>query len=250
MAHHRQLQFVNAVKQLFEESFKNRRVLEIGSWDKNGSVRQYFQNCDYIGIDIAEGDGVDHICEGQNAAYPSQYFDTVISCECFEHNPYWLETFINMLRMLKPDGLCIISCASIGRGEHGTKRCHQDASLTAENNFPDYYHNLERRDFESRLNLKNHFSHYSFFCNIYSKDLYFVGIKHGTQHNNTCGKLALLQKALKTQNRTSFSTMLLSHINWGYKFLFAKLLGESTYHNIKYRIKRFSRRLRGKHSLN
>ena len=85
-------------------------------------VPGFFSNCEYIGVDIAEGPGVDVVCKGQNLQYESAAFDVVVSCECFEHNPFWKETFTNMVRMLKPGGICLITCATLGRKEHGTKR--------------------------------------------------------------------------------------------------------------------------------
>jgi len=36
-------------------------------------------------------------------APPANSFDCTISVECFEHNPFWLETFVNMLRMTRED---------------------------------------------------------------------------------------------------------------------------------------------------
>ena len=80
-----------------------------------------FSNCEYIGVDIAEGPGVDVVCKGQNLQYESAAFDVVVSCECFEHNPFWKETFTNMLRMLKPVEICLITCATLGRKEHVQK---------------------------------------------------------------------------------------------------------------------------------
>ena len=48
-------------------------------------------------------------------ALPTASFDVVISCECFEHNPYWRETFLNMTRVLRPGGLFVLTCATTGR---------------------------------------------------------------------------------------------------------------------------------------
>ncbi len=151
MAHFQQLQFVREVKAGLPSFFSNKKVLEIGSWDVNGSVRSNFSNCDYIGVDIAEGTGVDLVSKGEDLTLADNEFDVVISCECFEHNFEWVKTFNNMIRMLKPDGLCVVTCATLGRSEHGTKRTNADASLTALNNFPHYYCNLSIMDFKKIL---------------------------------------------------------------------------------------------------
>lgn len=250
MAHYQQLQFVSISQKIFPEYFSRTKVLEIGSWNKNGSTRQFFTECDYLGVDIATGNGVDLVCPGQMVEYPSNYFDTVISCECFEHNPYWLETFTNMLRMLRPGGLCIISCASIGRGEHGTQRCQKDASLTAEkSDLWHYYRNLDEADF-SCLNLKNHFQQFLFYRNIYSKDLYFIGIKKAaTTVDGLDERLLSLRnqlKAITIEKTPSLFKMALAHTTWTLKYLLATALGEDTYHNVKYHLKATSRRLRKK----
>lgn len=70
----------------------------------------------------AKGPGVDIVCPGHEADSPTGHFDTMVSAECFEHNPFWVETFSNMLRMTLPGGLVAVSVATTGRGEHGTPR--------------------------------------------------------------------------------------------------------------------------------
>ena len=173
MAHKQQFDFVQFVASLYPSNFKNAKVLEVGSLDINGSVRQFFTDCDYIGIDLGEGKGVDVVCEGQEYDAPANSFDTTISCECFEHNPEWLLTFVNMYRMTKPGGLIIMSCATTGRPEHGTRR-------TTPNDAPfcgDYYKNLTEQDFREKLNIDKMFSTYEFGIGHETKDLYFYGIK-------------------------------------------------------------------------
>jgi len=180
MAHHEQLAFVEAVSKIFPDYFDGKSVLEIGSWDANGSVRRFFRGCSYLGVDIASGAGVDSVVAGQSLDRPSSHFDTAISCECLEHNPFWLECFVNMLRMLKPGGLCIVTCATTGRREHGTLRMLPVDSLTVGSDLPEYYRNLTAADFQRRLDLDLHFVSHVFERNFVAQDLYFVGVKRGT----------------------------------------------------------------------
>lgn len=178
MSHHQQLNYIKEVKDQFRSSFLNSRVLEIGSLDINGSIRQFFENCEYIGLDVGPGPGVDIVCEGQLFNDPDNSFDVTISCECFEHNPFWLETFKNMVRLCKPGGLVVFTCATTGRKEHGTSRTTPlDSPLTVKKGW-DYYRNLEESDFTSELNLKSLFKDFKFSSSLSSKDLYFWGIKH------------------------------------------------------------------------
>ena len=173
MAHQQQFDFVKTVANAFPNNFANCKVLEVGSLDINGSVRQFFQDCDYIGIDLGHGRGVDIVCQGQDYNAPDNTFDTCISCECFEHNPAWVETFQNMHRMVKPGGLIVMSCATIGRAEHGTKRTSPaDAPFC-----DDYYKNLTEQDFVENFDIDNMFSVYEFAVGQATKDLYFYGVK-------------------------------------------------------------------------
>jgi SAM-dependent methyltransferase len=177
MAHQQQFDYIQGLKSKFPFYFSKKKVLEVGSLDINGSVRAFFDNCDYLGIDVAKGPGVDLVCEGQDLDHEDNTYDTVISCECFEHNPYWVETFNNMHRMAKPQGLIIMTCATTGRPEHGTSKTSPHASpLTVEKGW-DYYKNLTAKHFTEKMDLNGMFSEHRFESNHVSHDLYFYGIK-------------------------------------------------------------------------
>jgi SAM-dependent methyltransferase len=178
MSHPQQMNFIDSVKILMPNSFIQKKVLEVGSLNINGSVRQFFENCDYTGIDVGEGPDVDIVCGGEEYDAPNESFDTVISCECFEHNPSWVETFQNMIRMCKSGGLIIMTCATTGREEHGTERTTpKDSPLTIAKGW-NYYKNLTVDDFCDAFNLDEIFLNYEFSENLRSKDLYFWGVKY------------------------------------------------------------------------
>ena len=84
--------------------YSNKKIIEIGSYDVNGSVRQFFEKSFYGGVDLTVGPGVDIVCEGDKVDHPDNTYDIAISCECFEHNPQWLETLENMYRMTRDGG--------------------------------------------------------------------------------------------------------------------------------------------------
>lgn len=174
MAHQQQFDFVKNCQQKYPNAFSQAKVLEVGSLDINGSVRQFFTECDYLGIDVGEGKGVDLVCQGQEFQAPAFSFNTAISCECFEHNPYWIATFENMHRVVKKGGLVVMSCATTGRAEHGTRvSSPQDAPLVEW----DYYKNLTEADFRESFDLDKMFSEYEFSTNNQTHDLYFYGVK-------------------------------------------------------------------------
>lgn len=178
MSHPQQQEFIQLVKTKYPKYFSNRKVLEVGSLNINGTVRDFFNDCNYLGIDVANGPGVDLVCQGQHYSASDKSYDVVISCECFEHNPYWIETFKNMHRLTIPDGLIIMTCATTGRAEHGTTKTRPvDSPLTVQIGWGDYYKNLTVEDFENNFRLKEMFSYYELYADYRHCDLYFYGIK-------------------------------------------------------------------------
>ncbi|MCO4095146.1 MAG: class I SAM-dependent methyltransferase [Acidovorax sp.] len=202
MAHANQFEFISLVKQQFPGNFSGGKVLEVGSLDINGSVRSFFAADRYIGVDVAEGPGVDEVCQGQLLDHPTGTFDAVISCECMEHNPFWVETLANMFRMAKPGALVIVSFATTGRAEHGTTRTAiSDSPLSISIGW-EYYRNISAAMFKQRLNLDYWFDDYLMVPNWHNCDLYFVGIKKPSAKGKELGPL---RQALASRFRPSHS---------------------------------------------
>lgn len=179
MAHPQQAEFFGSIRERYPHHFEQAKVLEVGSLDINGSVRELFTDCDYTGVDLQLGPGVDLACPGHLLELPTGSFDTVISAECFEHNPFWRETFANMLRMTRPGGLVLLSCATTGRKEHGTARTNADASPFTVQAKWDYYRNLRASNLEGAVNLAGWLADWGTWTNYVSYDLYLAGLRHG-----------------------------------------------------------------------
>lgn len=178
MAHIEQQQFLLSVKQLFPQKFHNCSVLDIGSLDINGNNRYLFSNYTYIGVDIGEGRNVDVVCRGHEFKSDLQ-FDVVISTECFEHDEFWNLTIENAIKLTKQNGLCLFTCATTGRKEHGTRRTSTHESPFTSQLENDYYKNLTEEDIRSKIDIENFFSQFAFSNTEGSNhpDLYFWGIK-------------------------------------------------------------------------
>lgn len=173
MAHLYQMVFCNKVKRKFPSSFYQKKVLDIGSLDIKGNNRCLFQECEYLGIDLGAGKNVDLVCSGGELDKPDNYFDTIISIEAFEHDKNYKETIHNAMRMLKPGGLFLFTCASTKRKEHGTKiNIPEDSPFTL-----DYYKNLVEEDFRNIANFNEVFPKGIFESAFEGVDLYFYGLK-------------------------------------------------------------------------
>lgn len=172
MAHNEQRQFIQKTKDHFPEFFNDVSVVEIGSLNINGTVRDFFTNPkSYVGVDIIEGPGVDVVIPGKD--FEAEGIDTVISTECFEHDKDWVKTFDNMVKMARPGGFVVFTCASTGRHEHGTTRTSPaDSPATT-----DYYENRTIEDFQRAFGIKHLFQKHLFEYNPITCDLYFWGVK-------------------------------------------------------------------------
>ena len=183
--------FTLFVKQLLDNFFTEKRVLDVGSGDINGNNRFLFENCEYDGNDVVRAKNVTIVSKTKDLPFQNNTFDTIVSTECFEHDPEYRESFIKIYNMLKPDGLFCFTCASTGRAEHGTRRTTPNDSYGTIGNLEDmsdYYKNLTETDLNEVLSLNNLFSVWDTYYNNNSKDLYFVGIKKGNSTFNTLVK--------------------------------------------------------------
>jgi SAM-dependent methyltransferase len=183
MSHPEQLAFIGAVADANSRVIDHGRVLEVGSYDVNGSVRGLFRSHDvasYLGVDLVAGPGVDRVQSGHEVAEPDGSFDVAVSAECFEHDPHWLATFENMVRLTRPGGVVTFTCASVGRVEHGTRRTLVSDSPGTQSEGMDYYRNLIAADFTAVMDLSALFSEWRFSTCATTFDLYFVGVRAGT----------------------------------------------------------------------
>ncbi|PVG82766.1 hypothetical protein DDE18_10415 [Nocardioides gansuensis] len=155
------------------------RLLEVGSYDVNGSMREVFAKVqEFVGVDLTAGPGVDVVAYGHEVADADGSFDATVSGECFEHDPHWQDTFANMVRLTRPGGLVAFTCASHGRPEHGTRRSDVTDSPGTQAEGLDYYRNLVEVDFDS-LPLAEWFTSFRFWRMSSTFDLYFAGVRAG-----------------------------------------------------------------------
>lgn len=94
-----------------------RTVVELGARDVNGSVRDLFAADLYIGVDIADGPGVDVVCDAADYL-PDEPVDLVITTEMLEHAPRAPEIPAAVFAMLRPGWLFVGTAAGPGRPAH------------------------------------------------------------------------------------------------------------------------------------
>ena len=178
--------FVEFIQKILPDFFTNKIILDVGSGDINGNNKYLFKNCEYNGNDVIEEKNVTIVSKTKDLPFKNKYFDTIISTECFEHDPSYKESFKKIYNMLKDNGLFVFTCAGFGRPEHGTRKTAPKSSygtIAKLVDMQDYYKNLTIKDINDVLDLDTNFISWNSYYNYKSKDLYFVGIKKGINND-------------------------------------------------------------------
>jgi SAM-dependent methyltransferase len=115
--HHEVIDFLSKTKERFPEYFNNKKILELGSLNINGTPRIFFENCEYVGVDRISGRDVDVVCNAHEFKSKTK-FDVIISTEMLEHDKYADLTIKNAWKLLKKGGVMIITTANINRPIH------------------------------------------------------------------------------------------------------------------------------------
>jgi len=114
---------IKPVKDFVEEFLKTKgmpkKLLEVGSLDVNGSVREMFK-CDYTGIDLKDGPSVDIKMDAMDIKkrFREGEFDMVICLETLEHVKDPITIVNNMKWVLRKNGWMLITTPGIGHPEH------------------------------------------------------------------------------------------------------------------------------------
>jgi len=110
-------------RSLAPDEVEGSHVLEVGSYDVNGSVRPVIEAlapASYTGVDRTAGPGVDLVCDVADLAYQLGYgsYDIVISTEMLEHVDDWQAAVRGVVSVARPDGLVLITTRSKGFPYH------------------------------------------------------------------------------------------------------------------------------------
>ncbi|HET9564652.1 MAG TPA: methyltransferase domain-containing protein [Mycobacterium sp.] len=166
MAHDAQRAFFRTVRTRFPYYFIRVKVLDCGSLNVNGSLREFFDDCDYLGVDVRPGPGVDHVGlvhDLPTVLPPGTRFDTIVSANMLEHDEHWDKSLRAMYKLLRPDGLLVVSAPGTRRPEHGTIYAPDSDGIAQGGNgvwgtSPEHYRAFTPADFTTVFTLKREFS--------------------------------------------------------------------------------------------
>jgi SAM-dependent methyltransferase len=109
--------YVNAEKfyhKYCEKNIENKKILDVGSYDVNGTMKPIFEKGQYVGLDMEAGPNVDIVGVSHDIPFEKDEFDIVISSSCFEHDDMFWISFQEMCRVLKPGGYMYVQAPSNG----------------------------------------------------------------------------------------------------------------------------------------
>lgn len=93
-------------------------VLEVGSRNINGGVRDLFPDALYTGWDLYPGPGVDMVGDFASQEDGWDLEDCVVCTEVLEHAPNAQAIVAKAWEALQPGGCFIMTCAAPGRAPH------------------------------------------------------------------------------------------------------------------------------------
>jgi hypothetical protein len=168
--------FLESAKIKYPSFFKNTNVVEFGSRQVCGSPRFLFENCNYVGVDVNPGECVDIVSLAHEYQHDGKA-DVVISTEMLEHDMFWQSSLMNMVNILRPSGLLMLTAGGLHRMPHSS-------CFTIPIEWENYYRNISVLDLVSVLKPDVLFSQcmiqYNDARNIHGNigsDIYFYGIK-------------------------------------------------------------------------
>lgn len=98
------------------------QVIEVGSLDVNGQARDCVpaELCrTWVGLDLVPGAGVTVVGDAVEYLHDAgARFDVAVCTEVLEHSPRWAEIVNGLLRVLRPEGWLILTCAGPDRLPH------------------------------------------------------------------------------------------------------------------------------------
>jgi SAM-dependent methyltransferase len=108
--------FLHGVARAIAETFElPGPILEIGSYQVAGqepmaNLRSLFPGREYLGVDVRPGPGVDCVADVESLPQADGSVGTVIAMSTFEHVRRFWRGFDEVYRVLRPDGVLLVSC--------------------------------------------------------------------------------------------------------------------------------------------
>ncbi len=115
--HQSSLEHIGRLVQTHLNRTQSLRIIDIGSYDVNGSYKVFFEapHWHYTGVDLSPGPNVDMVLASPyRLPFASHSVDVIVSGQAFEHIEFFWLTWLEMTRVLRPGGLIFLVAPSRG----------------------------------------------------------------------------------------------------------------------------------------
>ena len=115
--------YIFATRTLSEADVKDKKVVEAGAYNYNGSARDALSvhgPASYLGTDAQQGPGVDLVCAAEKlpVVLGDGAADVLVSTEMLEHAEDWRGAVTGMVQVLAPGGLLLLTTRGPGFPYH------------------------------------------------------------------------------------------------------------------------------------
>lgn len=114
--HHSALNFGKLFFDTYCANLQGATVHDVGAQNVNGSLKDVLpSHLGYVGVDFVAGNGVDIVLEDPyQLPFADESLDVLVCSSCFEHSQFFWLVFLEMLRVLKPQGVLYLNVPSNG----------------------------------------------------------------------------------------------------------------------------------------
>ncbi len=110
-------------RRLSKNLVKGLRVLEVGAYDVNGSLKEFvmsYEPASYLGVDVVPGPNVDYLCPVELIVecFSKEAFGLVICTEMLEHVKDWRLAVTNLKLVCRIGGTILLTTRSNGFPKH------------------------------------------------------------------------------------------------------------------------------------
>lgn len=123
--------------EVYLNNLKNPKIIDLGSLDNdgNGSIKELINfKSEYIGVDVSSGNNVDIVLKDPyKFPFEDNSIDAIVSISAFEHTKFFWLSYLEILRVLKPEGLFFLNAPSnsdFHRHDTDSWRFYPDSGLT------------------------------------------------------------------------------------------------------------------------
>lgn len=143
------------ISKFFETHERSGSILDVGSLNVSGTIREHCRGLQYVGLDMQSGENVDLVCNAHDmlGLIEPHSYDYVACFDTIEHDDKFWITVENCKKVLKPGGWLFLGAPSLNCPLH---RHPVDCWRFLEDGFKALFEDMEDVHLEVQKDDPNH----------------------------------------------------------------------------------------------